>query len=377
MDKGRSSKHAKRHPKKSSKKSKRRHHSRDNPSGVRISLSHRSSEYPPYKIVEYSDVSSEDFSAPEAGEIEDEESFSLSDKESSMLSAPSASILINNIENSKSTTPRMSFEMSPQTVRKVIFGSPISSSMSSATSRSKMQHSLSPMPQKHISRKNVESKKSSSTTTSIIDENEIDDLDDIDDEEDGEEMDDDDDGHRRRKSKKSKKKKSKKKKKKRRKSISSIESISDNESLLDDTAGIASPTDSVRPMSPYDKGNYTPIKPSPMSPATPPLRPNSNASMYSDTTRRTPSRSNSKSMYIASPHTPPIVPNKKTSYHSPMHVDIAHSTHHGSHHHYHHSHHHHQPRSPAEQAPQSSSRRVSKSPGNLHTFLSTIYIQTL
>lgn len=367
MDKGRSSKHAKRHPKKSGKKSKRRHHSRVSPSSVRISSSYRSGEYPPCKIVEYSDVSSEDFSAPEAGEIEDEESFSLSDKESSMLSAPSASMLINSIENSKSTTPRMSFQMSPNMVRKVILGSPISSSLSSATSRSKMQQSLSPLPQKHLSRKNAESKKSSSTT-SIIDENEMDDLDDIGDdiEDDDEDMDEDEGMHRRRKSKKSKKKKSKKKKKKRRKSISSIESISDNESLLDDTAVIASPTDSVRPMSPYDKGNYTPIKPSPMSPATPPLRPNSNASMYSDTSRRTPSRSNSKSMYIASPHTPPIVPNKKSSYHSPMHADISHSTHHGSHHHYHHAHHHHQPRSPAEQAPQSSSRRISKSPGNLH-----------
>lgn len=368
MDKVRSSKHLKKRPKKSGKKSKRRHHSRDSPSEIRVLSSHRSGDYQSYnKLVGYSDVSSEDFSAPEAGEIEDEESFSLSDKESSMLSAPSASMMSLH-ENNRSTTPRMNFQMSPQQIRKVILGSPISSSLSSATSRSKMQQSLSPLPQKHSSRKKSDTKKGSSTNTSIIDENEVDELDEIEDEEEEEDLDEDEEEmRRRRKLKKSKKKKSKKKKKKRRKSISSVESISDNESMLEDTVGIESPPNTIHQISsPYEKDNtYTPIKPSPMSPATPPLRPDSNASIYSDTSRQTPTRSNSKCMYIASPHTPPIVPNKKSSYHSPLHADMSHSMshHHGSSHHYHHSHQYHQPRSPIEQVPQSSSRRVSKSPG--------------
>lgn len=77
-----SSKHLKKRPKKSSKKSKRHRRSSydDDDSSSKYKNSRTSKES--FKIVEYSDVSSEDFSAPEAGEIQDEEnSRSLSDRE--------------------------------------------------------------------------------------------------------------------------------------------------------------------------------------------------------------------------------------------------------------------------------------------------------
>lgn len=77
-----SSKHLKKRPKKSSKKTKRHRRSPydDDDSTPKYKSSRTSKES--FKIVEYSDVSSEDFSAPEAGEIQDEEnSRSLSDRE--------------------------------------------------------------------------------------------------------------------------------------------------------------------------------------------------------------------------------------------------------------------------------------------------------
>lgn len=362
MDRGRiSSKHVKKRPKKSSKKTKKdRRRSRD---GTRYGSSNLlKTEYQNYKIVEYSDVSSEEFSAPEAGEIEDEEILSLSDQEGYSNSKNGNNSTGNNrlhiksdhINSVKSTkkefdVSRLDFVMSPREVRKVIIGSPISSSISS-NSRSKLRHSPSPA-------KNATTIVSNPASP-IDEELEVDELDEN--EELIEEDDELEEERRRRKNKKSKKKKNKKKKKKRRKSISSAESISDNESLLDDAAHPITPP---QPESPEWEQTYTPVKPSPMSPATPPIRPNSNASMYSEksTRRISPAslshNSNTKSMYVASPHTPPLV-QKKSSYHSPIDADLNHS-HHG--HHYHHSHHHHhQPRSPIDPPP--SSRRISKSP---------------
>lgn len=325
MDKGRSSsKYAKKRPKKA-KKSKREKHSRDDS---------RSSNAVP--SVEYSDVSSEDLSSPEAGEIEDETY--PSDKESFGNNGSLGRVVVSNesrLMNRKNSGPeRLDFIMSPSEVRKVIIGSPISSSNSA--SRSKLGASLSPKPDL---RQQLTAKLPISSPTSPIPDDEVDD-------DDGDAED-----RRRRKIKKSKKKKNKKRKKKRKKSISNAESISDNESILDDPVDV-SPT---RPASPWEK-TYTPVKNSPRSPATPPLRPNSNVSLYSDRMKLSPMQSSHmNNKYIASPHTPPIVP-KKPSYHSPVDVDHGHS-HHSHHSSYHTHHHHHQPRSPAEP------RRASKSPG--------------
>lgn len=334
MEKGRSgSKYAKKRPKKTKKSKKEK---RDDS---------RNSNAPTQKIVEYSDVSSEDLSSPEAGEIDDEAY--PSDKESFSNNGTLGRVVVSNesrsINRANSGPERLDFLMSPSEIRKVIIGSPISSS-NSAT-RSKLGASLSPKPDL---REQLTAKLPISTPTSPIPEDE--DLEALEADDDAEDNEDD---RRRRKIKKSKKKKSKKRKKKRRKSISSVESISENESLLEDPIAEASPT---RAASPWEK-TYTPVKTSPRSPQTPPLRPNSNVSLYSDRLKLSPMPPHLNNKYNASPHTPPIVP-KKPSYHSPVDVDHGHS-HHSSHHSssYHTHHHHHQPRSPTE------TRRVSKSPG--------------
>lgn len=79
-----SSKHSKKRMKKSNKKSKRH---RKSPYldeyDSKCSKMHSSKDFlPSNKLVEYSDVSSEDFSAPEAGEIQDEEvAYSFNDRD--------------------------------------------------------------------------------------------------------------------------------------------------------------------------------------------------------------------------------------------------------------------------------------------------------
>lgn len=137
MDKSRSSsRHSKKRVRKSSKKSRRHRRS--------SCLDEHDSKYDKMrsskeilssnKLVEYSDVSSEDFSAPEAGEIQDEDNnpYSFSENNgntSSRNNAPLSSVgSVIDIDLSKSSTP---------TQRKVIVGSPISSSLSSH-SRSKL-----------------------------------------------------------------------------------------------------------------------------------------------------------------------------------------------------------------------------------------------
>lgn len=93
-----SSKHLKKRPKKSSKKSKRHRRSPydDDDSSTKYKSSRTS--FKSFKIVEYSDVSSEDFSAPEAGEIQDEEnSRSLSDREMIHMSAVTTGKINNGI----------------------------------------------------------------------------------------------------------------------------------------------------------------------------------------------------------------------------------------------------------------------------------------
>lgn len=75
MDRSRgSSKHSKKRMKKSSKKSKRHRRTPFDEFESKYGRSHTSKDnLSSNKLVEYSDVSSEDFSAPEAGEIQDEE----------------------------------------------------------------------------------------------------------------------------------------------------------------------------------------------------------------------------------------------------------------------------------------------------------------
>lgn len=90
---------------------------------------------------------------------------------------------------------------------------------------------------------------------------------------------------KRKKVKKAKKKKNKKKKKKKRnKSISSVENISDNDSMLDEDLNLTPPIHAASPEH-WDK-RYTPnrvdsLSKSPTTP--PPIRPSSNMSIYSDT----------------------------------------------------------------------------------------------
>lgn len=89
---------------------------------------------------------------------------------------------------------------------------------------------------------------------------------------------------KKKKAKKTKKKKNKKKKKrKRNKSISSVESISDNDSMLDNDLNLTPPIQNTSPTH-WDK-RYTPNRTDTLSksPMTPPIRPNSNISIYSDT----------------------------------------------------------------------------------------------
>lgn len=395
MDKARSSsnKHSKKRPKKSSKKSKRHRRSRsrspylDDSKYNNVRSSKEASAH--QKIVEYSDVSSEDFSAPEAGEIQDEEnSLSLSDREllsnnnGNMRSnrtggantGGGSSSLVEPIHEMDKLSERMgargggsilssvvdSSKFSSSTSkRKLIVGSPISSSMSS-NSRSKLHNSSSPIEYNERRVHYLKEIGKDGIASPIDDENE-------DDEEDDKSGDSELE-RKRKKSKKSKKKKSKKKrKKKRNKSISSIENISDNDSVLDDDLDNLTPP--LRPVTPtqWDK-RYTPVRPNSISksPMTPPLRPNSEMSIYSETSRRTPPLS--QKYTASSPHTPPLVPRKSTAaaYHnSPIDVDVNSSgshQHSHSHSHFHQSHHsyHHQPRSPGKEPSLSSSSRRSR-----------------
>lgn len=336
-----SNRHLKRRQKKSSKKSKRHRRSPydDDDSSSKYRSSRTSKES--FKIVEYSDVSSEDFSAPEAGEIQDEDnSRSLSDRE---LLNPSvdATAKINNGNITISSFPLchivyalncpiylngfnaginrggitagcgdVGIATTPPTQRKIIVGSPISSS----DSRSKQRNS--PSPNEFDTRRSRKMSRKDLLESPIDIENEDDEEEDDDDDDGGEKSDDSDVMRKRKKSKKSKKKKSKKKrKKKRNKSISSIENISDNDSVLDDD--VINCTPPLRPSTPtkWEK-RYTPMRPHSISksPITPPLRPNSNMSIYSETSRRTPPLS--QKYNASSPHTPPLVPRKSAaSYH--------------------------------------------------------------
>lgn len=276
----------------------------------------------------------------------------------------------------------------PPTQRKIIVGSPISSS----DSRSKLRNT--PSPTEFSSRRSRKVSRKDCLASPIDMDNDDDDDDDEDDDDMGGKSDDSDDMRKRKKSKKSKKKKSKKKKKKKRnRSISSIENISDNDSVLDDD--IINLTPPLRGNTPtkWDK-RYTPLRQRSLSksPITPPLRPNSNMSIYSETSRRTPPLS--QKYNASSPHTPPLVPRKSTaSYHGDENsdklqpnadgdvrksvvyvVDKYYSNYSESNdsHYHHHSYHH---SSAATKESNSSTSRRSKSPGKHFRLHSHWHIQ--
>lgn len=376
-----SRKYSKKHSKKSSRKSKRHRRSR---SRSRTSYDDDDNKYKNsndlssnFKIVEYSDVSSEDFSAPEAGEIDDEEN-AFGDR-GQIDTKPNGnpgnqsrifcdiggggigsgggdqSMNSNRIQNSGLSSVVVSGNVGTASgtpnQRKIIVGSPISSSLSS-NSRSKHRSSASPIDYDSERRIHLkENRKARNITSPLGDDN-----DDDDDEDDASISDGSEILRKRKKGKKSKKKKSKKKRKKKRtKSISSIENISDNDSVLDDDCINLTP-----PLRKHDSMSRSPI--------TTPLRPNSNISIYSETSRRTPPLS--QKYTVSSPHTPPLVPRKSTNvtYHnmSPIDVDVPLSGNHSHSHFHHHGYHHSSRSSPGKESLTSTSRR-SKTPRK-HTF---------
>lgn len=332
MDKVRSKVHVKKRPRKAGKKAKRSRRSPYYDSDLKYG---RSRDHATNKIVEYSDVSSQDFSAPEAGEIQDEEnSVILSDREplGSKNLHKNRDDVYDNSDNAKSAFASIASSStaialattSTTSINKIIVGSPISSSVSSAS-----PSKLSPI-----------------------------------DNDDDKTDDSDLDQKRNKKSAKKakKKKKGKKKAKKRRKSISSIENISESDFVVDedDVSNMTPPlrtTTSSTSQSTWKKHYSTSSRQRSISPSpvTPPLRPNSTMSIYSESSRRTPplatsssapniQSSSSQKMYVSSPHTPPLSSKKigsSSSYRSPD-VEITsvgnpsyyhHSSHHSYHHH--------------------------------------------
>lgn len=221
-----------------------------------------------HKIVEYSDVSSDELSAPEAGEIQSEES------ESNLLNkidTISPAILDETLNRSAKNSPEIRGDVAVE------------------------ETPASPPPEPvTVDIPLRESKSSSNSIQQVISSAE---------EEDDDEYENDSD--RKRKKKKEKKhkklKKSKKRKKRRLKSVSSIENISDNDSIFDgDTL-----TPPLKENLEYETNsidNTAAI----CSPATPPPRPNSVISSYSNTSRRTPPRPISGNKKNYSPHTPPL-----------------------------------------------------------------------
>lgn len=242
MDRG----HSKKRLKKSSKRSKRHRRSPDfdDEHDVRYDRQRSSKDtLSSNKLVEYSDVSSEDFSPAEAGEIKDDFAFNENNGNTSNRNTGASTAGSGGGGGSD-----MAKTSAPSAQRKIIVGSPISSSLSSH-SRSKL--SVSSHQRQH--------------SASSYDDDDL-------------KSDDSDLERKRKKSKKTKKKKNKKKrKKKRNRSISSIENISDNDSILDDEMdNLTPPLRSAR----WEKERATSLSKSPM---TPPLRPGSNLSIYSDT----------------------------------------------------------------------------------------------
>lgn len=421
------SKHAKKRSKKSKKSKKRKHVSSDedqSSSDERRSKVHRKSGegsgpsstgnggggHGSSKGVEYSDVSSDDFSAPEAGEIETDGSVSpfagaagnesssnfsrmvgnneksaaetvkLYSKNTTLIqhdrlmtsavsSLPSSSSLTSSapvaiatatpsadVANETSAvvssttpvpvptltelisqggTPTGSVTVTESGRRVSITAtSPISQSSHSHSSRSKRKNSISSdtssmkQASMHLTQHHLEPPASPTEEPEpegelmeeyVEEEEEYEFVEEEEEEEEEEET----VGRKRKKSKKDKKhkknKKSKKRKKKRAKSISSIETISESEdSLLECMESLTPP---LKGSPEYEK-TYTPVPNeeslTPMSPATPPIRPASRShnSPYTDASRgRSPRAPPPRKHYqsISSPHTPPVVFKKGAS----------------------------------------------------------------
>lgn len=232
-----------------------------------------------HKIVEYSDVSSDELSAPEAGEIQSEESESnLLNKIDTTISPTAATAILDE------TVIRSESKNSPEIQRNVAVE----------------ETPASPPPEPvTVDIPLRETKSSSNSIQQVISSPE---------EEEEDEYENDSD--RKRKKKKEKKhkklKKSKKRKKRRPKSVSSVENISDNESIFDGDTLTPPLKDNLE----YES-NSIDNQATICSPATPPPRPNSVISSYSNTSRRTPPRPISGSKKNYSPHTPPPVGSKR------------------------------------------------------------------
>ncbi|XP_058457540.1 cyclin-dependent kinase 12 isoform X2 [Malaya genurostris] len=372
------SKHAKKRSKKSKKSKKRRRASSDeepSSSDDRRSKTHRKSGDSAGRssagnggghgsskgIVEYSDVSSEDFSAPEAGEIETDGSVSPFAGPAGNESSSNISKVINSNEKNAAATVRLYSKNSSLAQQNRIVSASSSSlpnpsstaglDMATETSiaASILTNAVAAAITNIISRAGTptgsftESGRRASTRhhhlhhleppaspTEDLPDPELMDDELVDDEEEYEIVEEEEEeeetvGRKRKKSKKDKKhkknKKSKKRKKKRVKSISSIETISESEdSLLECMESLTPPLKE----SPIYEKTYTPARNeeslTPLSPGTPPIRPSSRMvnSPYVDPSRvRSPHSSRAvaaRKMYqsISSPHTPPVAMKKSS-----------------------------------------------------------------
>ncbi|XP_055692732.1 cyclin-dependent kinase 12 [Lutzomyia longipalpis] len=304
MDREREGRHHRKKSKKSGKKSKKRR--RDETPEDKNGNSPNASQANVSRIVEYSDVSSEDFSAPEAGEIQSDESdggggggYGFSQSHPVGSKRPEHEVRSTFVSSSPyklGVVIKPALSHLPETTRRVIIGSPIGSSSTSSLSRPSKR---SPDSYGHTSK--IQQVVSSPTLAAEFEDEE----------------------RPRKRSKKEKKHKKNKKAKKRKKrirhkSMSSVESISENDSVLDvDSLTPPLKQDGEEEEEQHVRQPHTPPlvrEASPISPTTPPLRPESPQSGGGYSERHPESLRKRNDAPIASPHTPPLQARK---YHSP------------------------------------------------------------
>lgn len=245
-------------------------------------------------LVEYSDVSSDDFSGPEAGEIESEGGAGAADGSLSDISpderqpvAPTG----NNTNTFKSFDKNRLGPMDENSGRSLTPKTTVRrSSKDQLYAESNSSHEKTKTME--LEEIEEESDLESAVSDMVIQRKS------------------------KKKDKKRHKKKKKKQKKKRAKSVSSVETISEEEDPILAGEPVTPPITKTGP-----SGSYTPIKdPSltPISPTTPPLSP-----MYTSLKKR--------SIAAASPHTPPMPSKSSSSTHHLAHLssspDIVHVVH--------------------------------------------------
>lgn len=257
MDRHRDKRHSKHHKEKhKNKRSHKKHRSRGSSGTVEQSYAHVSSLTKP--LVEYSDVSSEDLSAPEAGEIESEAS--------SSGRRPSDDLLLRSVSKTQSRSDRHGYSERKSlsislTHRHVTEYSSLMRDSSSAASRRKHDEpALDEMAHKSRRLAALSPMRLPSPPSAEFDEHSS--------------------HHKKKREKKKKDKKKRKKKSKRRSRTTSLESVSADE--IGSPIRVASPTDRTFeqvPLSDWEKPSSPLWMPprngscSPISPTTPPLRP--------------------------------------------------------------------------------------------------------